>query len=128
MLDLSVEEFEKLVGEALDQLPEKFAAAIENLSVTVEEEPTVEDLESVGLDPGEDTLFGLYTGVPLPDRDSAYSALPDQIVIYRSPILEACRSAGEVVEEVRGIAFSRKRCHRDDVRLGRRPRAAAPGG
>ena len=101
MLDLSVEEFEKLVGEALDHLPERFSAAIENLSVTVEEEPTVEELESVGLDPEEDTLFGLYTGVPLPDRDSAYSALPDQIVIYRSPILEACRSAVEVVGEVR---------------------------
>lgn len=95
------EEFEELVGMALEGLPRRFAEAIENLSVVVEEDPSVEDLEAVGLDPDEDTLLGLYQGVALPDRGLGYSALPDRIVVYRRPILDICESRDEVIEEIR---------------------------
>ncbi len=86
---------------ALDGLPPEFARLVENLAVVVEEEPTDEDLEEVGLDPEVDELFGLYQGVPLGERDSFYQALPDRVVIYRGPILRACRSRREVIREVR---------------------------
>jgi predicted Zn-dependent protease with MMP-like domain len=94
------EEFEALVAKALDDLPEEFAELLENVAVVVEEEPTEEDLESVGLDP-EDDLLGLYQGVPLAERDSFYGGLPDRVVIYRGPILRACSSRREVIREVR---------------------------
>jgi predicted Zn-dependent protease with MMP-like domain len=97
---VSGSEFEKLVGEALDGLPAVFAEAVENVSVIVEEEPSAEDLEAVGLDPRQDTLFGLYQGVALPERGLGYTSLPDRIVIYRLPILEACGSREQIVEEV----------------------------
>ena len=72
-----IEEVERLVGQALDELPEEFARLLDNVAVMVEEEPTDEDLESVGLsrDAG-DELFGLYQGVPLTDRDTFYDAHP----------------------------------------------------
>lgn len=96
------EEFEALVVKALDDLPEEFAELLDNVAVTVEEEPAAEDLESVGLDPdGEDELFGLYQGVPLSERDSFYSALPDRVVLYRGPLLRFCTSRREVVREIR---------------------------
>ncbi len=98
------EEFEALVEEALEQLPEEFAAALDNVAVMVEEEPSDDDLEGVGIDPDDpdrDELFGLYQGVPLPDRDSFYTALPDRVLIYRGPILRACRTRREVIREVR---------------------------
>lgn len=98
------EEFEALVEEALEQLPEEFAAALDNVAVMVEEEPSGDDLEGVGIDPDDpdrDELFGLYQGVPLPDRDSFYTALPDRVLIYRGPILRACRTRREVIREVR---------------------------
>ena len=98
---LSRRSFEELVSEALDGLPEEFAEAVENVSVVVEEEPSEEDLRAVGLDPGQDTLFGLYQGVALPERGLEYSGLPDRIVIYRRPILEFCRTRKEAVEEIR---------------------------
>ncbi len=101
MFQISKKEFEKLVREALDRLPGEFAGAMENISITVENCPSPEDLTSAGLDPAEDTLFGLYHGVPLPERGSAYSALPDRITLYRGPILEACESREKVVEEIR---------------------------
>jgi predicted Zn-dependent protease with MMP-like domain len=94
-------EFGKLVREALASLPEEFARAIENVAVVVEDEPTDEELESVGLDPEQDDLFGLYQGVPLPERGLRYEALPDRIVVYRLPILYACDTREQVVAEVR---------------------------
>jgi predicted Zn-dependent protease with MMP-like domain len=94
------EEFEALVEQAIDGLPEEFAELLENVVVTVEDEPSEEDLEAVGMDP-EDDLFGLYQGVPQNERDSFYTALPDRVVIFRGPILRACTSRREVIREVR---------------------------
>lgn len=93
--------FKELVAEALTSLPEEFAAAMENVAVVVEEEPTAEELESLGLDPEQDDLFGLYQGVPLPERGPDAPVLPDRIAIYRLPILWACETREEAVEEVR---------------------------
>jgi predicted Zn-dependent protease with MMP-like domain len=94
------EEFETLVEQALDDLPEEFARMLDNVAVVVEEEPTDEDLESVDLDP-EDELFGLYQGTPLAARALDYDGLPDRIVIFRGPILRECASRREVIREVR---------------------------
>ncbi|HWR97535.1 MAG TPA: metallopeptidase family protein [Candidatus Methanoperedens sp.] len=94
-------EFQELVREALTDLPDEFAAAMKNVAVVVEEEPTAEDLESVGLDPEEDDLFGLYHGVPLPERGPDAPVLPDRIAIYRLPILWECETRAQVVAEVR---------------------------
>ena len=90
MIRINRREFQELVREALTDLPDEFAAAMKNVAVVVEEEPTAEDLESVGLDPEQDDLFGLYQGVPLPERGPDAPVLPDRIAIYRLPILWAC--------------------------------------
>src|SRR5436309_13450474 len=94
------EEFAALVEQALDELPDEFADLLENVVVLVEEEPDEVDLAAMGLPPGEE-LFGLYQGVPLAQRDSFYSALPDRVIIYRGPILRHCNSRREVVRDVR---------------------------
>jgi predicted Zn-dependent protease with MMP-like domain len=94
-------EFQELVREALGDLPDEFAAAMRNVAVVVEEEPSAEDLESVGLDPEQDDLYGLYHGVPLPERGPDAPVLPDRIAIYRLPILWACETRAEAVAEVR---------------------------
>ena len=92
-------DFETLVGEAIDLLPEPFAAELDNVAVVVEDWPEAEDLGALGLE--RDQLFGLYQGIPLTERDSFYAALPDRIAIYRLPILSACASRREVLREVR---------------------------
>lgn len=97
---ISMEEFGSLVERALDNLPEEFAELLENVAVTIEDEPDPEDLEALGM--GEDEeLFGLYQGLPLTERDSFYHELPDRVVIYRGPIVRACESRREVIREVR---------------------------
>lgn len=101
MIRMSPQAFEDLVGQALEQLPEAFGELVDNVFVMVENEPSAEDMEAVGLDPEEDELFGLYQGIPHTERGSDYSALPDRVVLYRGPILRCCSSRREVVREVR---------------------------
>lgn len=99
---MGVPEFERAVAEVLDSLPDDLAVAVDNVFVQVEDEPSEEELLDLGMDPEHETLFGLYHGVALPERDpGAYSALPDRIVIYRLPLLEACRSRRELLGEIR---------------------------
>ncbi len=68
------EEFEKLVGEALDSLPEEFAKRMENVSVTIADFPNPHQLRKMNL-PLWALLFGLYEGVPLTRRGSNYSGV-----------------------------------------------------
>lgn len=97
------EQFEATVAEALDGLPAEIAAAIDNVAVVVEDEPSEEDLRELGMDPEEETLFGLYQGQALTERGvTGYAgALPDRVVIYRLPLLESCQSRRELLREIR---------------------------
>jgi predicted Zn-dependent protease with MMP-like domain len=69
--------------------------------IVVEDEPTDEQIRGAGLDPREDTLFGLYEGVPLEARGHDYAALPDKISIFYLPIVETCTSTAEIRDEIR---------------------------
>jgi len=100
-------EFEDVVAEALDSLPPRFAAMVRNVVVTVEDEPSAEDLESLdgdGDDAGEDDgeLLGIYRGVALTERSYDNAPLvPDEIAIFRGPINRVSRTRREAVDEVR---------------------------
>ena len=103
MLKIPPARFEVLVSRALDRLPEEFHAHMENVSVVIADEPDPETLAAMGMDPEdpEDTLFGLYEGVPLVERGFGEVLLPDTITIFRRPLLEWAESEEEVIEEVR---------------------------
>ncbi len=107
MTRLGRRSFERLVQQALDDLPDEFAERLENVAVVVEEEPDPEVLQEMGLDPDADAdeLFGLYQGVPLIERDTGYASPPDRIIIYMGPIQRCCRSPQEIVREVRNTVI-----------------------
>ncbi len=87
--------FEKLVEQALRDLPRRFKKKLENISVEIEDQPSEELLEDMGIESG--TLFGLYQGVPLTRREWNYgNVLPDRIVIYQLPIENAAGSPEEI--------------------------------
>lgn len=91
--------FEKLVQDSLRRLPRRFRQKVKNISIEIEDSPSPEILRDMGI--GEGTLFGLYTGVPLTEREWNYgNILPDRIVIYQRPIEEAAQSPGEIEEIV----------------------------
>jgi predicted Zn-dependent protease with MMP-like domain len=95
------QEFEQLVIETLDSLPEDIRQMLDNVEVTVANRPTLHDLEGAGLRPGQ-LLFGLYQGVPLTRRTSHYGLiLPDKITIYQKPIEQVRRTRSAVRAQVR---------------------------
>jgi predicted Zn-dependent protease with MMP-like domain len=95
-------DFEALVADELERLPELFAQRLGDLQVVIEDAPSPELLRSLGLDPRRDTIFGLYEGVPLPERHFADSrVLPDRISIFYKPLLRACRTQSRLRRELR---------------------------
>lgn len=78
-------QFERHVQEALTTIPDEFRAAMNNLAIIVEDEPSRELREELELEPN-DTLFGLYTGTPLTERGASYgNSLPDRILLFQGP-------------------------------------------
>jgi len=101
-LSITVEEFERLVRQAVDGLPEKYRRLLKNVAVVVEAEPARDVLESLDLE-SEDDLLGLYSGKAV-GNESFFDPgghLPAKISIYRGPILRLCRTTEEVIQEVR---------------------------
>jgi predicted Zn-dependent protease with MMP-like domain len=100
---LSRAEFERVVSEALDSLPKRFADMVENVVIAVEEEPSDEDLDSLDDDPdGDSELLGIYRGVALTERShDGAPYLPDEIAIFRGPINRVASTREEAVHEVR---------------------------
>lgn len=94
--------FEKLVEDALATLPPEFAERLDNVTVIVEDLPTREQLDEVGLDDHHE-LLGLYEGIPLTERPGVYAGfLPDRISIFRVPIERICGSdEGAIKQQVR---------------------------
>jgi predicted Zn-dependent protease with MMP-like domain len=91
VLEMSREEFEDLVSEALDQIPPELTALMRNVVVLVEDDPPPDDPD----------LLGLYDGVPLTERGAWYGGvLPDRILIFRNPTLRICETREDVVDEV----------------------------
>ena len=96
------DQLRKEVAQTLDRLPRRFREQLRNVEFVVEERPSAELLRSEGLDPRIDTLYGIYQGVPLPDRSSLDPPLiPDKITIFAEPLLEDFPDPEELREEIR---------------------------
>lgn len=100
-LHMSDEEFEAIVSKALDALPEKYGANMENVLVTYADEPTEAQRHKLALRCNE-TLFGLYEGIPLTARGGGYNmVLPDKITIFKFPLLAASATVADLYDKVR---------------------------
>ena len=102
---MELERFERHVMDAVDSLPPDFLDRLENLEVVVETAPDAEQLTSLGMGPQE-SLLGLYEGVPLTERTSYYGMVaPDKITIFKEPIEDCCRSDAEVIRQKRDTVY-----------------------
>jgi predicted Zn-dependent protease with MMP-like domain len=80
------QQFRQLVDEALETIPQRFRDAMQNIAIVIEDEPTPDQLEEVGIEP-PDTLLGLYEGTPLTERTWGHgNALPDKVTLFQGPI------------------------------------------
>ncbi len=100
---MNLEQFETLVDEAIEEIPERFHKAVENLAIVVEEFPDPWTMRSVGAK-NPYGLLGFYHGVPITARTHDYgNVAPDRISIYRQPILAQCRNEEEVRAMVKRV-------------------------
>lgn len=102
-------EFEEVVDRTLESLPDWVLATIDNLIVVVEEEPS----------PDQGDLLGVYDGVSLLERDDYFGVMPDRIIIFRRSHLELGLDREELEAEIRKTVLHELAHHLgiDDERL-----------
>ncbi len=87
MIDITEAEFEKLVSGGIDKIPKLYYEKLKNVVFIVEDTPSEDQRKKLELHCNQ-TLYGLYEGIPLTKRNSGYNlVLPDKITIFRLPIL-----------------------------------------
>ena len=92
MVPIPEAEFEAIVEEALDDVPEELMGMLDNVVFLVEDEPPTDDPD----------LLGVYDGVPLTERDSGWGLgnLPDRITLFRGPLTRMCEDLEDLHEEI----------------------------
>lgn len=88
MLELSDDEFQNLIDDALSELPKEQTARIENVAILFADVPTPEQRVRLRLHTGE-SLYGLYEGTPLAFRQGTAPLYPDRITIFKGPMLQS---------------------------------------
>lgn len=98
---MAKKDFSRALMEALLELPQMFQDALANVAVVVEEWPPEELLNELDIPP-DDTLYGFYHGVPLPERSVLDPGnLPDKISVYRGPLVEDFPDRNELRRQIR---------------------------
>ena len=91
------QEFNRLVEEALDDIPPRFRAAMKNIAIVVEDEPSAELLAEMEIEP-PDSLYGLYQGTPLTERSWGYgNTLPDRVTLFQQVIEDDSEDAEDAI-------------------------------
>ncbi|MDB5170652.1 MAG: zn-dependent protease [Candidatus Saccharibacteria bacterium] len=85
MIEINNEQFQQLIDEALGELPGEHAKNIKNVAILYEDEPTPEQRHKLELR-HDQTLLGLYEGVPLSQRQGTVTLYPDRITLFRRPL------------------------------------------
>jgi predicted Zn-dependent protease with MMP-like domain len=113
------ERFEQLVSEGVEAIPARFLAKLENVAIVIADTPTRAQLRANYI-PDNETLLGLYEGIPLIERGENYGGfvLPDKITIFKLPILEAAATSSHLDGEM--IARPAKGGFRGDDEVIRR--------
>jgi len=102
MIQVSDKTFEELIGHALEELPKDYVQKLlKDVAVTWQDDPTPQQREELQLR-GNQTLFGLYEGLPLPQRYNGYTKLtPDKITIFKNPISYASYDMPSLKENIK---------------------------
>lgn len=101
MIEISDADFEAIIAEAMDTLPERFLAHAKNVAVVWDYDPSPEQRAKQRLRPDQ-TLFGLYEGIPMTRRGDNYNlVLPDKITIFKNPITFFAHDLATVKKQVK---------------------------
>jgi predicted Zn-dependent protease with MMP-like domain len=100
VVDVSDEQFQALVDTALQELPGEHVKNIKNVAILYEEDPTPEQRRTSELRP-EQTLLGLYEGVPLTQRQGSTRLFPDKITLFKGPLSRRANTLADLKEQIK---------------------------
>jgi len=100
VIDISDKRFNKIVTGAIDAIPPPYIDRLENVAFIVEDAPTGAQNKKLGLR-CHDLLFGLYEGVPLPQRMGSSKLLPDKITLFKQPLIAISKDFDELSKNVK---------------------------
>lgn len=103
MRSVSQRQFESLMAEAIDAIPDKYFKKLDNVAFIVEDEPTAEQRRQLKL--GDGLLFGLYEGTPLPSRFGTTKLLPDKITLFKKPLETVSRDLEDLRRRVHNTVW-----------------------
>lgn len=92
--------FDRLVDRAVASIPHPFRAALDEIALVIADEPTREQLRENDMEPDE-TLYGLYEGVPLDEWGGDSVPVPTRILLFRLPLEEDYPDPDDLADEVR---------------------------
>jgi predicted Zn-dependent protease with MMP-like domain len=96
---VSRKEFEELVDRVVVQLPDTYLSRLKNVAILVEDEPDMAQRHKLMLRPNQ-SLFGLYEGVPLTQRQGVVKILPDKITIFQKPLEYASNNMNDLFQNL----------------------------
>ena len=100
-MDLSDEEFNRLISAAMDELPQKYIRGLDNVAVVYADDPDEHQRQKADLRPGN-LLLGLYEGIPLTQRGAGYNfVLPDKITLFKNPILAVTNTPAQLFAQIK---------------------------
>jgi predicted Zn-dependent protease with MMP-like domain len=97
---LSDKQFQELIDRAFDSLPKEHRDRVRNVAILFEDEPSLEQRRQLELR-GDQTLLGLYQGVPLPQRQGREPLYPDRITLFKLPLLMHSHDEQSLYEQIR---------------------------
>lgn len=100
MFDISDEHFQELIDRAFDSLPKTHRDNVKNVAILFADAPDAEQREIAQLR-HDQTLLGLYQGVPLSQRQGTTSLYPDRITLFKYPLLMKAQNSDQLYEEIR---------------------------
>lgn len=100
MVDVSDEQFQALIDDALGTLPKEHIDRVKNVAILYEYDPTPEQRQKLALR-NDQTLFGLYEGTPLTQRQGMTTLYPDRITLFKNPLCMSVADLPALKEQIR---------------------------
>jgi predicted Zn-dependent protease with MMP-like domain len=101
---ISDKQFASIVSQAIDGIPTPYIDKLENVAFIIEDLPTPTQSQELGLRCNS-LLFGLYEGVPLPQRQGTTKLLPDKITLFKKPLETVSQNLGELTKNVKNTVW-----------------------
>ena len=125
-MDCSDQEFERLMNQAMDALPQASIKGLDNVAIVYADEPSPEQVRKMRLD-NNHLLLGLFEGIPRTRRGSGYSlVLPDKITLFKKPIMAVSHNQDELFEQIKRTLWHEIAHHygldHDDIQARQNPK------